>query len=301
MSLFDKFKKKEKVLQQDLNDKDKHQGMVFIVHLLMNEICDMPDKQHMQNVMNKHLGETDCFCYDEKVVGFAPKKYTIHFEKDNKDIPPQLMITECVRIEKPVIDEMSASQLWDCEDGLEILENCKYQVIATDIMASGLYYKDRAEMLVEYIEALVEMYPSCKAVVFETSKKMFTRDAILNCSVPKESRFIYYAVNVRFFNIQGTDDMLVDTIGMSTLFMPDLQYHFHGVNPDAVVNHAYNLLSYIYENDNPIKSDDHIDGIDGDTISQNVQWSLQYEDSLIQPVREVIDINMGEYASGSRM
>lgn len=301
MGIFDKFKKKEKVLQQDLNNKDEHQGMIFIVHLLMEEICDMPDKEHMQNVMNKHLGETDCFCHDGKVAGFAPKKYTTHFEKENKDIPPQLMIMECVRIEKPVMDEISASQLWDCEDGSDILENCKYQVIATDMLASGLYYKDRAEMLVGYIEALVELYPSCKAVVFETSKKMFTRDAILNCSVPKESRFIYYAVNVRFFNIQGTEDMLIDTIGMSTLFMPDLQYHFHGMNPDAVVNHAYNLLSYIYENDNPIKSNDHIDGIDGDVISPNVQWSLQYEEALIQPVREVIDINMGEYASGSRI
>ncbi len=294
------FKKKEKVLQQDLNNKDEHPGMVFIVHLLMDEICDMPDKQNMQNVMNKHLGETDCFCHDRKVAGFAPKKYTIHFEKENKDIPPQLMITECVKIEQPVMDEISASQLWDCRNGQEILKNCKYQVIATDLLAGGLYYKDRAEMLVEYIEALVELYPSCKAVIFETSKKMFTRDSILNCSVPKEKRFIYYAVNVRFFNIQGTEDMLVDTIGMSTLFMPDLQYHFHGMNPDAVVNHAYNLLSYIYENENPIKSNDHIDGIDGDTISTNVQWNLQYENSLIQPVREVIDINMGEYASGSR-
>ena len=300
MGIFDKFKKKEKVLQQDLNNKDEHQGMVFIVHLLMDKICDMPDRQHMQNVMNKHLGETDCFCHDGKVAGFAPKKYTIHFEKDNKEIPPQLMITDCVKIEQPVMDEISASQLWDCPDGMEILENCEYQVIATDIMASGLYYKDRAEMLVGYIEALVELYPSCKAVVFETSKKMFTRDAILDCSVPKESRFIYYAVNVRFFNIQGTDDMLIDTIGMSTLFMPDLQYHFHDINPDIVVNHAYNLLSYIYENDNPIKSDDTIDGIVGDVMTSDVQWKLQYEDSLIQPVREVIDVNMGEYASGSR-
>lgn len=294
------FKKKKKVLQQDLNNKDEHQGMIFVVHLLMDEICDMPDKQHMQNVMNKHLGETDCFCHDGKVAGFAPKNYTIHFEKENKYIPPQLIIMECVKIEQPVMDEISASQLWDCKDGSEILESCKYQVIATDVLAGGLYYKDRAEMLVGYIEALVELYPSCKAVVFETSKKMFTRDSILNCSVPKEKRFIYYAVNVRFFNIQGTEDMLIDTIGMSTLFMPDLQYHFHGMNPDAVVNHAYNLLSYIYENENPIKSNDHIDGIDGDTISTNVQWNLQYENSLIQPVREVIDVNMGEYASGSR-
>ena len=38
--------------------------------------------------------------------------------------------------------------------------------------------------------------------------------------------------------------MLIDTVGMSTLFLPDLQYHFHNMDPNWVVNHAYNVASY---------------------------------------------------------
>ena len=45
------------------------------------------------------------------------------------------------------------------------------------------------------------------------------------------------------------DHMLIDTVGMSTLFLPDLQYHFHGMDPNWVVNHAYNVASYILEHD----------------------------------------------------
>lgn len=108
---------------------------------------------------------------------------------------------------------------------------------------------------------------------------MFTRESIINCTVPKEARFIYYAVNVRLFNIQDSDDMIVDTVGMSTLFLPDLQYHFHDMDPNAVVNHAYNVLNYIFDNDNPIKSNDHIDGIRNGKISQDVQWNVQYKNS----------------------
>lgn len=300
MGIFDTFKKKEKDLQQDTSKKEEHPGMVFIVHLLMEDKCDMPDKSYMHEIMNKHLGETDCFCHDGKVAGFAPKKYMVHFEKDNKDVPPQLMITDCVEIKKPVMDDIAASQLWECPDSGEILDKCRYQVIATDMLAAGLDYKERSEMLVDYIEALVEMHPACKAVVFENSKKMFTRDAVINCNVPKESRFIYYAVNVRFFNIKGTNDMLVDSLGMSTLFLPDLQYHFHDMDPNAVVNHAYNMLLYIFDNANPIKSGDHVDGIKDGKMSTEVQWKVQYEEALIQPIREVIDINMDEYASGKR-
>lgn len=294
------FKRKEKILKQNLSQKDEYYGKIFIIHLLMEEMYIMPDRQLMCEVMKKHFGNIECFCHDGKVAGFAPEKYKVHYEKEDKDIPPQLMIMECTGIENPVMDELSASQLWDCPDGKEILDKCKYQVVATDMMAQGLDYRERAEMLVNYVEALVEIYPSCKAVVFETSKKMLAREDILECTVPKENRFIYYAVNARFFNVQGTDDMIVDTIGMGTLFMPDLQYHFHDMNPDVVVNHAYNMLSYIYSQGNPIKSGDTIDGIKDDGISPDIQWTVQYEDSLIQPVREVIDINMGKYASGNR-
>lgn len=294
------FKRKEKILKQNLGQKDEYYGKIFIIHLLMEEMCIMPDRQLMCEIMKKHFGNIECFCHDGTVAGFAPEKYKVHYEKENKDIPPQLMIMECTGIENPVMDELSESQLWDCPDGKEILDKCKYQVVATDMMAQGLDYRERAEMLVNYVEALAEIYPSCKAVVFETSKKMLAREDILECTVPKENRFIYYAVNARFFNVQGTDDMIVDTIGMGTLFMPDLQYHFHDMNPDVVVNHAYNMLSYIYSQGNPIKSGDTIDGIKDDGISPDIQWTVQYEDSLIQPVREVIDINMGKYASGNR-
>ena len=302
MGFLDKFKKKEKVLQQDTSQRDNHSGMAFMIHLLMDEMCEMPDKERMNEVMNRHLGETECFSYDENGAGFAAKKYTANFENGEKQAPPMLMIMGCVEIKKPLMDEVAESQLWDCPDGDEIMKSCKYQVIATDMLGAGLDYKDRAEMLVDYIEALVELFPTCRAVVFETSKKMFTREAIINCSVPKKSRFIYYAVNVRFFNIQGTDDSIVDSVGMSTLFLPDVQYHFHGVDPDAVVNHAYNVLTYIFDFDeeNPLKAGDTVDGIADGQMSCDVQWKVQYEESLIQPIREVVDVNMGEFASGSR-
>ena len=111
---------------------------------------------------------------------------------------------------------------------------------------------------------------------------------------------MYYAVNVRYFSIQGTNDMMVDSVGMSTLFLPDLQYHFHGVDPNHVVFHAYNVLNYIFEHDNLIGDGGTIAGLQNGEMNQDIQWKVQYEDSLSHPVREVLDINMREYASGTR-
>lgn len=112
-------------------------------------------------------------------------------------------------------------------------------------------------------------------------------------------RFIRFGVNVRLFNIQGTKDMLVDTVGMGTLFLPDLQYHFHDMDPNQVVSHAYDLASYILENDNPIQDGETVDGVRDGRMCPELQWSCRYERALIQPPREVLDVHMGEYASGS--
>ncbi|WP_405354238.1 DUF4261 domain-containing protein [Ruminococcus sp.] len=289
---------KEKIFQQNLNEKAPNPGTVFFVHLLFEEKCEMPQQSVMNEIMKKHLGKVDCFSYSKTSVSFIPKNYIAHFK--DADINPQLIITECIKIKEPILNELELSQLWDCPDGTEILEKCKYQVMGMDMLAAAMDYKERANMSVEFIEALAEMFPTCRAFIAGNSNKMLSRKSIVTCDIPKEQRFINYAVNVRFFNIQGTDDMIVDSVGMSTVWLPDVQYHFNTLNPDSVVYHAYNVLSYIYDNECPIKSGDHIDGLENDNMSINVQWNVQYEESLIQPAREVLDVNTGEYAAGNR-
>ena len=145
---------------------------LLVIYLLMEQMCEMPDKQFMSEVMTKHLGESECFCYDKKMAGFAPSKYKVHFEKDNRDIPPQLMIMGYVKTEKPVMDEIAESQLWDCTDGAEILDKCKYRVFAADMLAAGLNYKERAEMLVESMWRRLSSYTRhVKRLYLKTQKK----------------------------------------------------------------------------------------------------------------------------------
>ena len=288
------------VFKQDLTDTSVRPGGIFFVELLMPKQCDMPDRDTMIEIFTKHLGPVDCFDHRRESAGFAPQNYKVHYEDTDADISPTLMVTDCEKIDKPVLDDFERSQVWDCPNVDELLTECQYRVFATDMLASGLEAKERADMLVKYVDALLELYPSCKAVVFGPSRKFLSRESIENHSDKAVTRFIYYAVNVRYFSIQGTNDMMVDSVGMSTLFLPDLQYHFHGVDPNYVVFHAYNVLNYIFEHDNLIGDGGTIAGLQNGEMNQDIQWKVQYEDSLSHPVREVLDINMREYASGTR-
>ncbi len=287
----------EQVFQQDLSQEEQ-QGGVFPIHLLMREKCGLPDKEKMLAIIEKHLGDVDCFCFSEKNIGLAVKKYPI--ECDGKTAFPMLLITDCFLNEKLEFDPLTRSQMWDCPESEDIIASCRYDVVAADVFSSFMDYKDRAEMLADLAEALVEIYPSCEAVYFGNSGKMFTRRRFLGIDIPREVRFIYYAVNVRFVNITGSDDKIVDSLGMSALNLPDVQYHYHDIDANEVVRHAYNLLTYIFDNACPIKTGDTIDGLKDGKMSRDVQWRCNFEDALVQPARTVIDVNTLEYAAGDR-
>lgn len=84
--------------------------------------------------------------------------------------------------------------------------------------------------------------------------------------------FLSMYVNVRF-NIQNSKNHIIDSLGLFALGLPDVQVHFHDKEPNALVNHVYNIASYQLANDVPIKN--------GETI-------------------DVLDICPGEYAAGNR-
>lgn len=86
----------------------------------------------------------------------------------------------------------------------------------------------------------------------------------------------------------------MDTLGLSLLYIEDLQYHFHDMDPNWVVGRT--LASYILANDRLIKEGDTIDGIaDG-----HLEQGIHFEGAMLKPERAVLDVYMNEYAAGNR-
>lgn len=281
--------------EQNLNDKAEYGG-IFSIQLLFKDSVGMPKKEDILSKLQKHVGNIDCITYNENLAGFACLEHIVHFE-DGK-APAQLILTACKEFSCDSIGEFEKSQMWNCDDS--VLSECKYQVLASDMLAGGLPAKERADFDSDFVEALAEIYPECYAFYFKSSGKLFKAENIRNHNMTGLNRFVHFGVNARFFNIQGTEDMIVDTLGMNVLYMPDIQYHFKNMNPNWVVDHAYNMACYILKNDNPIKDCETVGGILNGQMSSKVLWKCRYEMSLVQPSREVIDINMRENSAGSR-
>ncbi len=289
------FKKKE--LKQQLDQKAKFQSM-FMMQLLFEKAPIKPKIETIKEALKKKFGEVDIVSADKALTSFAIKKYTATFKEGR--LPPQVLIMDVQAFNGDEISQLERSQLWNVENGNSVLEECKYVITISDMMASVMDYKERCELLMDWLEATLEMFPECKAVWIKTAGNLFMTEQILEHNIPREERFIYFCVNVRFFNIQGTNDMLVDTLGLYAIGLPDVQYHFHDIEPNDVVNHASNVASYLFDNNVPIENGQTIDGIVNGQLSREIQWKCHYEMSLIQPEREVVDICPGQHASGGR-
>lgn len=282
-------------------------GGVFMVQLLMKETCETPGAERMTQVLERHIGRVEAAEPSGQTADamkdmalFAALDHLGRFS-DGKRLPVQVAIIPCDTFHPEKIDEMRRSQMWDClQDRDRILSECKYCVFANDMLCGALPLLERADFDMDFLEALLELYPTCEAVYFLNSGKLMLADAIRKGEAEGPDRFIRYAVNVRFFNVSGTGDHVVDTLGLSLLYLEDLQYHFHTMDPNWVVGHAYNMASYILANDRPIKDGDTIDGVTDGRLDQALQWRCRFEDAMVQPVRLVLDVHMNEYAAGDR-
>ncbi len=291
----------DKILQQNLND--KAQRSMLMAQLLFREKIPAVSSDKLKSALEKYLGKTEKTGDNDKLFMFSVKKYKAVFEDVPEGIPPLASFTGP---QEPFsggkIDELARSQFWDVPNGNAIISECKYCLNIFSYLASALDYREQAEFFLAQIGAALGCYPSCEAILALPSKKLTTPEQFhADEKFSLGNRFIKTAVNARLFNIQDSPDMVVDTFGFFAFGKPDVQLHFHGLDPNHAVMYAYNIAGYQFGCNFPVKDGDTIDGLDKNgNIAANIQWKAQYEESLIQPVRPVLDINCGKYASGKR-
>ena len=106
-----------------------------------------------------------------------------------KDVkaPVQLMVMGCNKFKGKGFDAFLMSQMWDCQEGRErIFRECRYQVVATDMLAAALPVLERANLDADFVEALAELYPTCEAFYFQNCGKLLLAEDV--CSHQIEGR-----------------------------------------------------------------------------------------------------------------
>lgn len=195
------------------------------------------------------------------------------------------------------ISDFNRGQFWNIKNANGLLAGCSHMVRLQAVSKQGIDYKQHGKMLVQLIEAALQVYPSCIAVYTPASGRLVTAEQVQGNPARGGDRFLYLCVNTRFFSISGTNsDMMMDTVGLHLLGLPDVQYHFHSIDPNKLMKHAYSVASLLYTMGAMMRDEETIDGMDEGGITREIRWKFQYEHALIEPPRIVMAIQPGEYA-----
>ncbi|NKI23410.1 DUF4261 domain-containing protein [Paenibacillus dendritiformis] len=216
-----------------------------------------------------------------EVMHFFHLNHMIEFQQGA--LPAQTCIMPS---DKPVEEEAfetALQQAWHWPEARAAVAGCRHSLMLTDFFARGLEYKERLKLISGALRALLETAP-CEAVYFQASDKIVHPQAY--AAAVEAGQRLYGAMNLRFYNVHGRDEMIMDTCGLAAIGLPDVQCHFRGLEPNEVASWVGDIAYYLYEHGDIIQ--------DGETVgSEEIRWHCEHQLALAAPMRHVLDLNPG--------
>jgi hypothetical protein len=255
--------------------------------------CDFAAiKQRAQEILQNEVDSSDPLQAEKAFVIFH-KNFTLEYSDGR--MPAQTAILGSHDKANLKGQEEAIQQSWRCRNTTDLLRDTKETRIVSELMARNLPAKDRICLFHGVLQAMVELTEP-DALLFAHSQQVIAPSDYLS-STSQDPILRPGSLNVRFYNITNSEgDMIMDTRGMEELGLHDLQCHYRKLDPNKVGRVLLNTAVYIFQNGPVIKSGETVAGIDPES-----EWRCQFEKSLLEPKREVLDLDPGKpYAAGKR-
>jgi hypothetical protein len=134
----------------------------------------------------------------------------------------------------------------------------------------------------EHVLATANRFPP-RAILWTPAQRILSRDQLQQALDDDDATRV--AVNVRLFHVEeAPGEWVEDTMGLSPLGLPDVQCHFVNLEPADVAAVLFVVGRYLIEEGGVISEGDTFPGVDEAT------WTCHLEESLLDPPRDVIDL-----------
>ena len=263
------------------------------LHFRRSPTCDHAAvKARAQEILESELDCSDLAGSDKPFL-IVHKNHPVQFATGQ--VPAQTAIFASDK--PPAVENYrhEIQQSWRCRAAEELLSGCHATLLVTEMMARLLPAQDRVSLFHGVLRAVIEATNPDALVFKHTQQVVEPSEYLAACDEGPILR--PGSLNVRFFNIANSDgDMMMDTRGLTEIGLHDLQCHFRALDPSQVARVLFNTALYIFEKGAVIDSGQTVAGIESGS-----KWHCQFENSLLEPKREVLDLNPGKpYAAGNR-
>jgi hypothetical protein len=211
----------------------------------------------------------------------------------NALIPAQTMVALAEKAIPAEVFEGALQQTWEFPEARTRVQSCSSAVLVSDLMASSLPHRERLDLFESCLRAVLDCVP-CAAIHWRPSGRIVDPAAWRRefDAGDAASRFFAGAINVRMFKPHGegavnTGELVMDTLGLSALGLPDVQCHFHGLDPSPVARVLYNTAWYLCCEGDVIADGHTLEGVGAS------KWRCEHQRSIAGPERLVLDLNPG--------
>ena len=185
------------------------------------------------------------------------------------------------------LPDAAFQQNWHWPEANQTANNCTYEILVTDLMSRTLPYKERLNLFMNFLVATIKATQPA-AVYCAPGQKILNPADIVRIWDTDKIQILNAICNVRLYNAGNdpqTKDLLMDTIGLHTIGLPDFQIRFSAFDENEIANLLWTYAYYAYEFGDII-----IDGNTLEGLKPGSKWRCEKQISLVAPERIVINI-----------
>jgi hypothetical protein len=207
--------------------------------------------------------------------------------------PVQIALTVHPGPLPPEQAQASLKQTWDWAEAKDALARHQAHVAVSDLLGHGLPYKSRLGFFQNVLCGILELMKPV-AIRWRASQKLVNPPALLKALDPGETRDpIKGAVNVRRTLVKSAGGVVMDTLGLGALGLPDFEISLGERMPPLFDAMLRSLARYEYDLGDVIA--------EGRTVKGGGEaFRCERGTSSVEPTRDVFVLKLGKPAGPNR-
>ncbi len=194
-------------------------------------------------------------------------------------------------LQHPVDDRFltaALDQTWDWAEARAAVAGHRVSVVVSDLLAAALPYKERLELFQGVLLGVLEVVPAM-GILWRPCGRLVDPKAFRRSHREGTSRDpLFGPLNVRMFPPEDGGEVLMDTLGLSALGLPDLQVRFEGHDPNQVASLLHGAARDVYEKGDTLEDGHALPAPGGREL-----WQCRRGEAAAPPDRPVIDLSPG--------
>lgn len=281
MGLFGKFKKKTEPIAETGSERLENYPEMLTARLLFTDKPNL-DTEKILNEAKQYFDRVENTSKENALIFSFPD---VQFELVDAIISAQCLVAiPDEKYHDIQIPDVAFQQNWHWQEAIDITKACKYELLVTDLMTRTLEYKRRLDLYMNFLVAVTKA--TNPDVIYSVyGQKLINPIDLINIWDKEDKQLLYVICNVRLYNLTDVNELLMDTVGLNSIGLPDFQIRFKDYEANEIASLLWNYAYYIYDQGDVIENGNTLEG-----IVSGSKWKCERQVSLLDHERIVINV-----------